>query len=81
MFYSKPIVASNAGGLSEILKHRRNGLLVPPRNVNKLAEEIIKLLEDQNLAKTIARNARKDVEKYDSKKNIKKLIKIYKECI
>jgi len=81
MVYSKPIVASNAGGLSEILEHNKNSLLVPPGDINKLADEIMKLLKDQKLAKNIAENARRDVEKYDSRKNIDKLIKIYNECI
>jgi glycosyltransferase involved in cell wall biosynthesis len=81
MAYSKPIVASNAGGLSEILEHNKNSLLVPPGDINKLADEIMKLLKDQKLAKNIAENARREVEKYDSRKNIDKLIKIYNECI
>ncbi len=41
-----PIVASDVGGLSEVIRHEREGLLVPPRNAPALAEAIIRLLSD-----------------------------------
>ncbi|MBD2625708.1 glycosyltransferase family 4 protein [Trichormus variabilis] len=46
-----PVVASNLGGLSEIVRHQQDGLLVPPRDVNALAESIISLLKDNQLYK------------------------------
>ncbi len=35
---SKPVIASNLGGMSELVKHRERGLLVPPDDVNALAD-------------------------------------------
>ncbi|MEH2379159.1 MAG: glycosyltransferase family 4 protein [Nostoc sp.] len=43
------IVASEVGGLSEIVQHKKDGLLVPPRDVKALADAIICLLSDRNL--------------------------------
>ncbi|MBD2690453.1 glycosyltransferase family 4 protein [Anabaena catenula] len=48
-----PVVASDLGGLSEIVRHQQDGLLVPPRDVNALAESIISLLKDNQLYKKI----------------------------
>lgn len=43
------VVASDVGGLSEIVQHKKDGLLVPPRDVRALADAIICLLSDRDL--------------------------------
>ncbi|MEH2247205.1 glycosyltransferase family 4 protein [Nostoc sp.] len=43
------VVASEVGGLSEIIEHKRDGLLVPPGDVRALADAIICLLSDRDL--------------------------------
>ncbi|MCP6758401.1 MAG: glycosyltransferase family 4 protein [Fischerella sp. CENA71] len=48
-----PVIASDIGGLSEMIKHEKDGLLVPPRNVRALADAIIHLLSDRNLQQQI----------------------------
>ena len=44
-----PVVATNTGGLPEIVKHNECGLLVPPRNPDALADAIIKMASDKAL--------------------------------
>ncbi|MCL6750082.1 glycosyltransferase family 4 protein [Nostoc sp. CCCryo 231-06] len=44
-----PIIASNVGGLKEIVRHQKDGLLVPPGDVRSLADAIICLLSDRDL--------------------------------
>lgn len=46
---STPVIASNVGGLSEIVHHQEDGLLVPPRNSQALADAIIAVLSDRKL--------------------------------
>lgn len=43
--HSKPVVATRVGALPEAVEHGVTGWLVPPRNVEELAEAIIRLLE------------------------------------
>lgn len=43
----KPVVAFNNCALPEVVKNRRTGLLVEPRNVKALAEALIYLLQDK----------------------------------
>lgn len=43
------VVASEVGGLSEIVRHKEDGLLVPPRDIQALADAIISLLSDRDL--------------------------------
>lgn len=49
MSYGLPIVATNVGGIPEIVVDGVNGFLVPPRNEQALAEAIEKALSDTNL--------------------------------
>ncbi len=54
-----PMVASDVGGLSDIVIEGETGLLVPPNEVNALAESILKLLQAPDLRRTMSLNARR----------------------
>jgi glycosyltransferase involved in cell wall biosynthesis len=49
MACKKPIVATTAGGIPEIIENGRNGILVEPDDSNDLAKAIIVLLKDREL--------------------------------
>ncbi len=59
MSMGKPVIASNVGGLPEIIEHNNNGLLVEPGDSSSLAESITKVLSDKNLADRLGLNARR----------------------
>lgn len=52
----KPIIATRVGGFKEILIDQVNGLLIPPQDSLKLAKAMLKLIENQDLAKKISRS-------------------------
>jgi glycosyltransferase involved in cell wall biosynthesis len=45
----KPVVATEVGGLPEMVEHGRTGLLVPPRDAAQLADAVVRLLLDSKL--------------------------------
>jgi len=53
----RPVVASDGGGIKEIIQHGMNGLLVPPGNAVALADAIIKVLKDRSLARSMGLQA------------------------
>jgi glycosyltransferase involved in cell wall biosynthesis len=54
----KPIVATDIDGVREVIQDGETGLLVPPANPEKLAEAILRLLQDKDLARKLGENAK-----------------------
>jgi len=55
MISSLPVVASQVGGIPEVVENGRTGLLVPPADPHALAEAIVRLLSDDTLRLTMGR--------------------------
>jgi glycosyltransferase involved in cell wall biosynthesis len=55
MALSRPVVASNVGGIPEMIEDGITGLLVPPRDPDALAAAIVRLLRDHQLADMVGR--------------------------
>ena len=58
-----PVVVSDTGGLSEIIEHGFDGLLVNPGDKGSLAEAIMLLLQDAQLREKLRFNAFRKVQK------------------
>ena len=54
-----PIVASNLGGIPDIVKHGVNGLLAEPGNDQNLADNLLYLLKDEDMRKRFGDQGKK----------------------
>lgn len=61
--FNKPVIASNIGGIGEVIVEGKTGLLVPPDNPDLLAEAIIKFY-DNNLEQGLIEGIISEKEKY-----------------
>ena len=75
------IVASKIGGIPDVVKDMENGLLVPPKDSNALADAIIYLLENENVRERMGRNGRKKIKNYSWERIAEETEEIYKELI
>ena len=57
-----PIIASDIGGLPEVLLNNETGFLVPPKEVEAIASKIISLIKNPSLRKKMGTQGRKLVE-------------------
>lgn len=64
MYCGVPVVASEAGGMPELVHHEKTGLLVPPHDSTELAQALIRMLSNPQEAATYAAAGRKLVEEY-----------------
>ena len=77
-----PCIASNVGGVLDLIDHQENGLLIPPRASGALAEAINDLLTNQESAVYLGRNARRKIEEmFDSNRSIQQLEAVYQDCL
>ena len=53
-FLNIPIVATKVGGIPELIKHEKNGLLVDPNNPDQLLTSVNELLENKDKSTSIA---------------------------
>jgi len=77
-----PLVASNSGGLSEIVEHDRTGTKVHPGNADSVAWGVTKVLLDSGYANWIRHNAyQKALEVYDWTKIAKETKEFYERIL
>lgn len=74
-----PVVTTNSGGIPYIIKDEYTGFLVTQNNHEQLAEKIFFVIQNPDVAKTIAKNARNESEKYTWNKIKEQLFSIWRD--
>ncbi len=77
-----PVVASQTGGIREIIEDGKNGILVPPGEVRKLTQVILWLLRNPYKAKKLGEEGRRRIkEKFRIEKTVERLQELYLSLI
>ncbi|MDD5026926.1 MAG: lipopolysaccharide heptosyltransferase II [Candidatus Omnitrophica bacterium] len=77
-----PVVATEVGGVVDIIENGRTGLMVPPSDPQSMAEAVVKIFKDPVLAAELAGEAYKKVkEKYNVELMVKNTLDVYAEAL
>ncbi len=76
----KPVIASDLGGMTELVKNSRGGLLVPPGDIEALADAMQWMIIHPREANRMGMKAREYAhEEYNAEGHYQRLMKIYKQ--
>ena len=78
MSCGKPVIASDTGGIPEIIDHENNGLLIKAGDFNSLKEAVIRIINDIDLRTYLGKSGRqKVIENFTIEKTYKELKDFY----
>ena len=79
---SVAVVATRVGGVVDIIDHGKTGLLVPPKDPDAMAKEIMRLLDDRKLAQQFIEAAKNKIEEnFTIKQMASRTIEVYEELL
>ncbi|KAA3657349.1 MAG: glycosyltransferase [Calditrichaeota bacterium] len=82
MACSKPVVAADVGGTAEAVNDGKNGFVFPPKDIDKMAAALEKLITDRKLLKTFSQNSRSIAEnEFSLQKEINAFQELYKRLL
>ena len=77
-----PVIGSSSGGIKNIIKNGKNGLVFEEKNPDDLAEKVSKVLNDAKLKKRLSKNGLKYArQNYDWNKISKKFSSLYGQLL
>jgi len=76
-----PVIAVKSGGVPEIVRHGKDGLLVGPCKVDEIADAMKIILDDRTMRDHIARNAKKRAEYFNLDNHVEKMIGVFEDTI
>ncbi len=80
MATGKPIVAADVSGVNEMIQHKQNGLLYDPFEPKQLLNCLIKLINDNELQRFLAKNAKEIYYlKFNKEKHIIRALEIFEK--
>lgn len=72
------VVSTNPEGMRYVVEHGRTGLLSPVGDASALAQNVIRLLQDSELAERLAANARQELQRYSWPVVREQWLKVYR---
>ena len=77
MAAGKPVVASNVGGIPDLVKHDHNGFLVPPGDEKALATSIKRLISNPQKARLMGQHGREFCRQFSVEAMVEKIDGLY----
>jgi glycosyltransferase involved in cell wall biosynthesis len=80
MTFGKPVVATRAGGIPELVVDEESGILVPPKDADALARALRRVCDDRALAERLGRRGRMRLENdFSASSSLSRLLSVYED--
>ena len=76
-----PIIATNAGGIPDIIDHEQNGLLIEPGDATALAEGILRISDDPQLRQQFIDHGQEKLKTFHIEHTAQRYQQLYQEVI
>jgi N-acetyl-alpha-D-glucosaminyl L-malate synthase BshA len=76
-----PVIASNVGGLSEVVDHNKNGFLENIGDVESMAEDALSLIDNKEKMINFSNSARKKAESFSMNEISQRYLELYQKLI
>lgn len=76
-----PVVASDVGGLREVVQHGLTGLLVPPGDPDALAAALDRLLDDPKLRKSMKEASKVQTRLFGARTVVPRIVEVYEDAL
>lgn len=80
MYFNVPIIASNVGGIPDVIKHQQTGLLFANADIDALVSAILELYQCPEYAQKLAQNATEKLTTYAPEKMAKAYLNLYQQA-
>jgi len=82
MSMENPVISTDVGDVATLFGNKENGIIVPVNDAQQMAEEVVRLLENEARRKELGKNARKvAINKLDTSCCVREHAKAYKNTI
>lgn len=76
-----PVIATNVDGIKEVIIHGESGILVPPKNPEAIANAVINIIENPQIAGDLIEQGFKRSKLFDIQEHLLKLENLYKSLL
>ncbi|MBF0478619.1 MAG: GT4 family glycosyltransferase PelF [Candidatus Omnitrophica bacterium] len=77
-----PVVATEVGGVVDIIEHERNGLMIPAKDIDAMVAAVNRLLKDRELCERMTAEAKKKIDQeYTLEKMAVRTLAVYDEIL
>lgn len=77
----KPVIASNVGGIPEVIADRRNGFLIKAQDISAIAAKINDLLANRLLLEEMSSDCKERAKSFDIRDGVENTVRVYKELL
>jgi glycosyltransferase involved in cell wall biosynthesis len=82
MAAGRPVIATAAGGVLDIIEDKVNGLLVPPKDAEAMAQAIQELIQNPNQARLMGQRAQQEAqERFSAKHHVAAVQQLYRRIL